>query len=47
MGGIYEVCHWDGLSCHDMHTKFHKYWLRHSKVDGAYTYGHTDSKVIL
>jgi hypothetical protein len=31
MGGIYEVCHWDGLRCHDIHTKFHKDWFRHSK----------------
>jgi hypothetical protein len=22
MGGIYEVCRWDGISCHDMHAKF-------------------------
>jgi hypothetical protein len=29
--GFYEVCHWDGLMCHDMHTKFHKDLLRHWK----------------
>jgi hypothetical protein len=23
MSGIYELCHWDGLSWHDMHNKFH------------------------
>jgi hypothetical protein len=32
MGGICEVCSWDGLRCHDVHTKFHKDWFRHSKV---------------
>jgi hypothetical protein len=25
----------DGLRCHDMHTKPHKDWLSHSKVDGG------------
>jgi hypothetical protein len=34
MGGIYEVCHWDGLRCHDIHAKVHKRILIHSKVDG-------------
>jgi hypothetical protein len=29
----YEVCCWDGLRCHDKHTKFNKDWLRHSKVN--------------
>jgi hypothetical protein len=38
MGGIYEVYRWDRLRCHNIHTKFHKYWFSHSKVDG----GHTD-----
>jgi hypothetical protein len=33
MGGIYKVCHSDGLSCHDIHMKFHKDWFRHSKID--------------
>jgi hypothetical protein len=33
MGGITKVCHWDGLSCHDTHTKIHKDWFRYSKVD--------------
>jgi hypothetical protein len=32
IGGIYEVRHWDGLRCHDIHTKFHKDWLRHSMM---------------
>jgi hypothetical protein len=31
-GGIYEVCLWDGLSCHDIDTKFHEDWFRHSNV---------------
>jgi hypothetical protein len=31
MRGIYEVRRWDGLRCHDIHTRFHKYWFRHSK----------------
>jgi hypothetical protein len=30
--GIYEVSRWDGLRCHDIHTKFHKDWFGHSKV---------------
>jgi hypothetical protein len=33
MGGICEVRRWDGLRCHDMHTKFHEEWFRHSKVN--------------
>jgi hypothetical protein len=33
MGGVCEVCRWDGLRCHDIHTKFHKDWFRDSKVD--------------
>jgi hypothetical protein len=32
-GGIYEVRRWDGLRCHGIHTKFHKDWFRHSKVN--------------
>jgi hypothetical protein len=40
-GGIYEVCLWDWLRCHDRHTKFHKNWLRHSKVDRG-IHAHTD-----
>jgi hypothetical protein len=42
MGGFYEVHHWDGLRCHDIHTKFHKDWFRHSKV---YMGGYTDTEV--
>jgi hypothetical protein len=38
MGGIYEVRRGDGLRWHDIHTKFHKDWFRHSKVDmGEFT----------
>jgi hypothetical protein len=32
MGGIYEVRHWHGLTCHDIHIKFHKDWFMHWKV---------------
>jgi hypothetical protein len=28
--GIYEVRRWDGFMWHDIHTKFHKDWYRHS-----------------
>jgi hypothetical protein len=35
MGGIYEVRRWDGFKCHDTHTKSHKDWSRHSKVNGT------------
>jgi hypothetical protein len=40
MGRIYELCLWDGLRCHDMHTKFHKDWLKNSKVDKRDTQTH-------
>jgi hypothetical protein len=33
MGGIYEVCSWDGIRWHDIHTKFHNDWFSHSEVD--------------
>jgi hypothetical protein len=32
MGDIYEASSWDELRCHDIHTKFHKHWVRYSKV---------------
>jgi hypothetical protein len=35
MKGIYEVRRWDVLRCHDIYTKFHKYWFKHSKVNGG------------
>jgi hypothetical protein len=43
MGRIYKVRRWDGLKCHDIHTKFHKDWSRHSKVG---TGRYIDRKVI-
>jgi hypothetical protein len=46
MGGIYEVRRQDWLRFHDIHTKFHKNWFRHSKVDMGGG-GHRNSKVIL
>jgi hypothetical protein len=47
MGGIYEVRRWDGLRCHGIYTKFHKYWFRHSKVNrGEGIQRHTDSMEI-
>jgi hypothetical protein len=33
MGGIYEARRWDGFRCHDIVTKFHTDWFRHSEVD--------------
>jgi hypothetical protein len=33
MGGVYEVRHWDGLKCYNIHTKFYKYWFSHLKVN--------------
>jgi hypothetical protein len=33
MGGLYEVRRWDGMSCHDIHTKFNKDWIGHSEVN--------------
>jgi hypothetical protein len=33
MGGIYKVRRSDGLKCHDIHTKIHEDWYRHSKID--------------
>jgi hypothetical protein len=38
MRRMYEARLWDGLRCHDMHTKFHKYWFRHSNFLGGYTH---------
>jgi hypothetical protein len=42
MGGIYESRRWDGLRFHDIYTKFHKDWFRHSKV---YMRGCEDSRI--
>jgi hypothetical protein len=41
MRGIYEGLRSDGLRYHDIHTKFHKDWFRHLKVDGADAHTHT------
>jgi hypothetical protein len=38
MGEIYEVCRWDGIGCHDIHTKFHKGRFRSSKFVKGYTH---------
>jgi hypothetical protein len=43
MGEIYEVRRWGGLRCHDMCTKFHKEWLRHSKVNKGDTQKHREN----
>jgi hypothetical protein len=37
IGAIYEVRRWDGLKCHDIHTKFHRYCFRHLKVDADHS----------
>jgi hypothetical protein len=46
MIGIYDVRHWEGLRCRDMHTNFHKDWFRHSKVNRGGTHRHTDNTEI-
>jgi hypothetical protein len=51
MGGIYELRRLDGVMCQDIrvHTKFHKDWSRHSKVNRGDIHRHThtqDRKVI-
>jgi hypothetical protein len=40
MGGIYKVLRWDGLRCHDIHTKFHKDWFGHSEINKGDTQTH-------
>jgi hypothetical protein len=45
MREISELLRWDGLSCHDIHTKFHKDFFRHSKLKGG-KHRHTDRKEI-
>jgi hypothetical protein len=42
MGGIYDICHWDGL----IHIKFHKNGSDIRKLIGGNTYRHTDRKMI-
>jgi hypothetical protein len=39
--GIYEVSRWDWYRCRDIHTKFHKDWISHSKVPRR---GYTDTQ---
>jgi hypothetical protein len=34
-GGGYEICHWDGLSCHDMHTRFPEKLVQALKLEGG------------
>jgi hypothetical protein len=34
---IYQLRHWYGLRCHDIHTNLHKYWFSHSKFDRGET----------
>jgi hypothetical protein len=29
MRGICELCHWNGLRWHGIHTEFHDDWFRH------------------
>jgi hypothetical protein len=35
MTGNCNVRRWDGLRFHDIHTKIHKDWFRHSDVDAG------------
>jgi hypothetical protein len=44
MAGTYEVRLSNGFRCHDIHTKFHKGWLRHSEVAGG-AGTHTDLQI--
>jgi hypothetical protein len=47
MEEIYEAFCRDQFRCHDIHTKFHKDWFRHSKLDRgrphARTHIHTET----
>jgi hypothetical protein len=45
MGGVYEVCPSDRFIYHDVHTKFDKYYFRHSKVDTGDTQTQDAGKV--
>jgi hypothetical protein len=42
-GGTYEVRCSDGLRGHDIHTKFHKDWFTHSKLNSGGGDRHTES----
>jgi hypothetical protein len=46
MGELYDICHSNELGYHATHTKFHKYWFRHSKVDRGGIHRHADSMEI-
>jgi hypothetical protein len=44
-GGIYELRRFDWPRCHDIHTEFHKDWVRHSKGNGeGCMYGHAGTQ---
>jgi hypothetical protein len=46
-GGFYDVYRLEELRWHDVHTKFHEIWFRHSKgFKGEYTYRHTDNMAV-
>jgi hypothetical protein len=32
---VYEISSWDGLRCHNIQTKFHEDWFRHSEINGG------------
>jgi hypothetical protein len=38
---FFKLGRWDWLRCRDIHTKFHKDWFRHSKVNRGDTQAHT------
>jgi hypothetical protein len=40
MGGVYEVRHWDGLRCHDIHTKFFLWRLVQSFISKGHAQTH-------
>jgi hypothetical protein len=47
IGGIYDFRHCDDLKFHDMHSRFHKDWVRDSEVNiRGHTHTHTQSKRI-
>jgi hypothetical protein len=44
MGRIYEIQGANWLRCHDIHTKFHSDWFRHSKVNRGDAQTHTGGR---
>jgi hypothetical protein len=42
IGGICEVCRWNGLRYRVIHTRFNKDWFRHSKLNRV---GYTDTQI--